>query len=111
MIKRRAAKCGDGSRFLTDEFAHKDQVWGYGDRDIPKEDAIELAKMKWVFQPSTLQLQLHTKFCNLRLFNKFVLTSTFVQILRSFRLSFKLKLYSHFVSAMWSVRKCFFLYI
>ena len=46
MIKRRAAKCGDGSRFLTDEFAHKDQVWGYGDRDIPKEDAIELAKMK-----------------------------------------------------------------
>ncbi|XP_039969009.1 acyl-CoA desaturase [Bactrocera tryoni] len=46
MVKRRAAKCGDGTRFLTDEFAHKDQVWGYGDRDIPKEDAIELAKMK-----------------------------------------------------------------
>ncbi|XP_054736876.1 acyl-CoA Delta-9 desaturase [Anastrepha obliqua] len=46
MIKRRAAKCGDGSLFLTDEFAHKDQVWGFGDRDIPKEDANELAKMK-----------------------------------------------------------------
>uniref|UniRef100_A0A0K8UZM8 Acyl-CoA Delta(11) desaturase n=3 Tax=Bactrocera latifrons TaxID=174628 RepID=A0A0K8UZM8_BACLA len=46
MIKRRAVKCGDGTRFLTDEYAHKDQVWGYGDRDIPKEDAIELANMK-----------------------------------------------------------------
>ncbi|CAD6992219.1 unnamed protein product [Ceratitis capitata] len=46
MIKRRAAKCGDGSRFLSDEFAHKDQVWGYGDRDLQKEDAIELAKMQ-----------------------------------------------------------------
>ncbi|XP_067619742.1 acyl-CoA Delta-9 desaturase [Eurosta solidaginis] len=46
MIKRRAAKCGDGTRFLNDEFAHKDQVWGYGDRDIPREDANELAKME-----------------------------------------------------------------
>lgn len=46
MILRRAAKCGDGSRFLTDEFAHKDQVWGYGDKDLPLEDLEELNKMK-----------------------------------------------------------------
>ncbi|XP_061399660.1 acyl-CoA Delta-12 desaturase-like [Musca vetustissima] len=46
MILRRAKKCGDGSRFLTDEFAHKDAVWGYGDKDIPKDDLQELTKMK-----------------------------------------------------------------
>ncbi|XP_036322699.1 acyl-CoA desaturase-like [Rhagoletis pomonella] len=46
MIERRAAKCGDGSRFLIDEFVHRDQVWGYGDEDIQNEDGIELAKMK-----------------------------------------------------------------
>lgn len=46
MITRRAAKCGDGTRFLNDEYAHNNQVWGYGDKDIPKEDAAELDKMK-----------------------------------------------------------------
>ena len=46
MILRRAAKCGDGTRFLTDEYAHKDQVWGFGDRDLAKEDISELSKMK-----------------------------------------------------------------
>ncbi|XP_030369653.1 stearoyl-CoA desaturase 5 [Scaptodrosophila lebanonensis] len=46
MIKRRAAKCGDGSRFLSDDYAHKDQVWGFGDRDLPREDLAELAKMQ-----------------------------------------------------------------
>lgn len=45
MIKRRALKCGDGSRFLTDEFAHKNQVWGYGDKDLLPEDLQELSKM------------------------------------------------------------------
>ncbi|XP_055904377.1 acyl-CoA Delta-9 desaturase [Eupeodes corollae] len=45
MIARRAAKCGDGSHFLNDAFAHKDQVWGYGDKDVLKEDAAELATM------------------------------------------------------------------
>uniref|UniRef100_A0A1B0B1J9 Fatty acid desaturase domain-containing protein n=1 Tax=Glossina palpalis gambiensis TaxID=67801 RepID=A0A1B0B1J9_9MUSC len=45
MIKRRALKCGDGSRFLTDEFAHKNQVWGYGDKDLMPEDLQELNKM------------------------------------------------------------------
>lgn len=42
MIKRRALKCGDGTRFLSDEYAHKDQVWGYGDKDLPQEDLQEL---------------------------------------------------------------------
>ncbi|XP_068153051.1 acyl-CoA Delta-9 desaturase [Drosophila tropicalis] len=46
MIKRRAAKCGDGTRFLSDDYAHKDQVWGFGDRDLPREDIAELAKMQ-----------------------------------------------------------------
>ncbi|KAH8382838.1 hypothetical protein KR009_005524 [Drosophila setifemur] len=46
MILRRAAKCGDGTRFLDDAFAHKDQVWGFGDKDIPCEDLVELAKMQ-----------------------------------------------------------------
>lgn len=46
MVKRRAMKCGDGTRFLSDEFAHKDQVWGYGDKDLPQEDLQELTKMK-----------------------------------------------------------------
>ncbi|XP_052890675.1 acyl-CoA Delta-9 desaturase [Anopheles moucheti] len=38
VVARRAAKCGDGTHFLTDEYAHQDAVWGYGDQDIPKED-------------------------------------------------------------------------
>uniref|UniRef100_A0A8W7PTD3 Fatty acid desaturase domain-containing protein n=1 Tax=Anopheles coluzzii TaxID=1518534 RepID=A0A8W7PTD3_ANOCL len=38
VVARRAAKCGDGTRFLSDEYAHQDAVWGYGDQDIPKED-------------------------------------------------------------------------
>lgn len=46
MIKRRALKCGDGTRFLSDEFAHKDQVWGYGDKDLSHEDLQELKQMK-----------------------------------------------------------------
>ncbi|XP_055374919.1 acyl-CoA Delta-9 desaturase-like [Condylostylus longicornis] len=45
MIARRAAKCGDGSHFLCDEMVHQDPVWGYGDKDIPKEDVVELEKM------------------------------------------------------------------
>ncbi|XP_023176539.1 acyl-CoA desaturase isoform X3 [Drosophila hydei] len=46
MVMRRAAKCGDGTRFLSDEYAHKNQVWGFGDRDLPREDLAELAKMQ-----------------------------------------------------------------
>ncbi|XP_037956475.1 acyl-CoA desaturase isoform X2 [Teleopsis dalmanni] len=45
MVIRRAAKCGDGTRFLCDEFAHSDQVWGYGDKDMSKEDTKELVEM------------------------------------------------------------------
>lgn len=45
MVARRVAKCGDGTHYLHDDLAHQDQVWGYGDKDIPKEDAIELEKM------------------------------------------------------------------
>ena len=37
MIRRRANKYGDGS--------HDNQVWGYGDRDIPNEDLRELEQM------------------------------------------------------------------
>lgn len=46
MIKRRARKCGDGSRFLSDEYAHIDPVWGFGDRDIPRDDMQELKQMQ-----------------------------------------------------------------
>ncbi|XP_016938630.4 stearoyl-CoA desaturase 5 [Drosophila suzukii] len=46
MVLRRARKCGDGTRFLDDDFAHKDPVWGFGDKDIPREDIVELAKMQ-----------------------------------------------------------------
>ncbi|KAH8246958.1 hypothetical protein KR032_005050 [Drosophila birchii] len=46
MVLRRAEKCGDGTRFLSDDFAHKDSVWGFGDKDIPCEDLVELAKMQ-----------------------------------------------------------------
>jgi len=46
MVLRRAKKCGDGTRFLDDDHAHKDPVWGFGDKDIPREDIVELAKMQ-----------------------------------------------------------------
>lgn len=46
MVKRRAARCGDGTHFLDHSFAHKDAVWGLGDTDIPKEDLSELETMK-----------------------------------------------------------------
>lgn len=46
MVARRAAKCGDGTHFLNDENAHENPLWGYGDKDIPKEDISELKNMK-----------------------------------------------------------------
>lgn len=46
MVARRAAKCGDGSHYLSEAYAHKDSVWGYGDQDIPSEDQIELRRMR-----------------------------------------------------------------
>uniref|UniRef100_A0A182RNM3 FA_desaturase domain-containing protein n=1 Tax=Anopheles funestus TaxID=62324 RepID=A0A182RNM3_ANOFN len=36
VVARRAAKCGDGTRFLTDEYAHQDARWGYGDQGHTK---------------------------------------------------------------------------
>ncbi|XP_055676503.1 acyl-CoA Delta-9 desaturase [Lutzomyia longipalpis] len=46
MIARRAARCGDGTHFLNSEEAHKDAVWGYGDKDIPSDDEVELRSMQ-----------------------------------------------------------------
>lgn len=46
MIKRRAAKCGDGTHYLSHENVHKDAVWGFGDDDIHPDDQIELKKME-----------------------------------------------------------------
>lgn len=45
MINRRAAKCGDGTHFLSDTESHKNAVWGLGDKDISKEDRDELNQM------------------------------------------------------------------
>lgn len=45
MIARRVAKCGDGSHYLSDEYAHQNQTWGFGDKDVEDEDAAELLSM------------------------------------------------------------------
>ncbi|XP_055597957.1 acyl-CoA Delta-9 desaturase [Uranotaenia lowii] len=44
IIERRAAKYGDGTRFLTDDYAHRDAVWGFGDRDITADDLEDLLR-------------------------------------------------------------------
>lgn len=44
MIRRRAQKYGDGS-WMDHENAHKDPIWGYGDKDIPIEDLQDLNKI------------------------------------------------------------------
>ncbi|EDS40308.1 acyl-CoA Delta(11) desaturase [Culex quinquefasciatus] len=44
IIERRAAKYGDGTRFLSDDCAHRDPVWGFGDTDIAKEDLDEILR-------------------------------------------------------------------
>lgn len=46
MIARRAAKCGDGTHFLDSEDAHKNPVWGFGDKDIQQEDLEDLKSMR-----------------------------------------------------------------
>ncbi|XP_058453863.1 acyl-CoA Delta-9 desaturase-like [Malaya genurostris] len=46
IIERRAAKYGDGTRFLTDEYAHKDAVWGFGDQDIQQEDLEDILRLQ-----------------------------------------------------------------
>lgn len=45
MIHRRAQKYGDGTHWMDHENAHKDPIWGYGDKDIPLEDLKDLKKM------------------------------------------------------------------
>lgn len=45
MIKRRAMRTGDGSYFLSHEEAHKNSIYGYGDKDIDEQDRLELEKM------------------------------------------------------------------
>lgn len=42
MVARRVARCGDGSHYLSDQNAHENAVWGYGDKDLPVEDIAEL---------------------------------------------------------------------
>jgi stearoyl-CoA desaturase (Delta-9 desaturase) len=46
LIAKRAARSGDGTYIISHENAHKDAVWGYGDKDIPVEEYEELSKMK-----------------------------------------------------------------
>lgn len=38
MIARRVLKSGDGTHFLSHEEAHKNGVYGYGDKDIDPDD-------------------------------------------------------------------------
>lgn len=45
MIARRVLKSGDGSHLLSHELAHKNAIWGYGDKDISIDDNKELQKM------------------------------------------------------------------
>lgn len=45
MIARRVEKCGDGTHYLSDDAAHKNAVWGYGDKDLCDEDLRELQQM------------------------------------------------------------------
>lgn len=42
MIARRVLRTGDGSHWLSDENAHKNSIWGFGDKDIDTEDQKEL---------------------------------------------------------------------
>lgn len=45
MIARRVEKCGDGSHYLSDDYAHQNQSWGFGDKDMDRDDAAELISM------------------------------------------------------------------
>lgn len=46
MIARRVLKSGDGSHFLSHEEAHKNGIYGYGDKDIDPEDKAILDQQK-----------------------------------------------------------------
>jgi stearoyl-CoA desaturase (delta-9 desaturase) len=45
MIARKAEKSGDGSHFLSHDEAHKDSLWGYGDKDLAEEDEEALKRL------------------------------------------------------------------
>lgn len=46
MIARRVAKSGDGTHFLSHDEAHKNSIYGYGDKDMDPADHQDLEKMK-----------------------------------------------------------------
>ncbi|CRK98772.1 CLUMA_CG012124, isoform A [Clunio marinus] len=46
MISRRVMKSGDGTHFLSHEEAHKNAIYGYGDKDIDPDDQEDLDNMK-----------------------------------------------------------------
>lgn len=45
MIAKRAQKTGDGSHFLSHDEAHKNSIWGFGDKDIDIDEQIILDQM------------------------------------------------------------------
>jgi len=47
MIARRVAKSGDGSHYLSHDEAHKNSIYGYGDKDIDQADQEELDRMAY----------------------------------------------------------------
>jgi len=46
MIARRVMKSGDGSHFLSHEEAHKNSIYGYGDKDIDPADQEDLDRVR-----------------------------------------------------------------
>jgi stearoyl-CoA desaturase (delta-9 desaturase) len=46
MIARRALKTGDGSHYLSHDEAHKNSVYGFGDKDMDEADRKELEAMQ-----------------------------------------------------------------
>jgi stearoyl-CoA desaturase (delta-9 desaturase) len=38
MIKKRVQRTGDGTHPFSKEHSHKGEVWGWGDKDMPRED-------------------------------------------------------------------------
>lgn len=46
MIARRVAKSGDGSHYLSHDEAHKNSIYGYGDKAIDPADRKDLERMR-----------------------------------------------------------------
>lgn len=45
MIARRVLKTGDGSHYLSHDEAHKNSIYGYGDKDMDPDDQKDLDKI------------------------------------------------------------------